>query len=93
MIFYKDNIAYIRCECQVHGIEISNIGDEEINISLYTDNFYSKQNSFFKKWKDKLTKIYYILIGKSYRIDNDIILSINDLDELIEVLNKIKEER
>lgn len=103
MILYNENntekIAYIRCGCGTHGIEISKIKFNEpkipndISIIMYKDNFYSKQYNFFKKWKDKFVKIFYILRGKAYRIEDDIILSETDLAELIEVLTKIKEER
>lgn len=103
MILYrekdKEKIAYIRCDCMAHGIEIDKIDFEDLEIpndiciSLYTDNFYSKQYGFFRKWKDKIVKIFYILLGKGYKIEDDIVLSENDLEELIEVLNKFKEER
>ncbi|MGN1312212.1 MAG: hypothetical protein ACI4U4_04300 [Bacilli bacterium] len=55
MILYKEDneqkVAYIRCDCMIHGIEISKIKncndqyDNEICLSMYTDNFYSKQIS------------------------------------------------
>ncbi len=98
MIFYNDKdrekVAYIRCECMTHGIEISKMDfSNDIAITMYTDNFYSKQYNFFKRWKDKIIKVFQVLRGKSYRIDDDIILSETDLGELIEVLTKIKEEK
>ena len=103
MILYKEKnnekVAYIKCDCNTHGIEIEKIDfkdpdiPNDIYISLYTNNFYSKQYGFFKKIKDKIIKIFYIILGKDYKIDDNIILSEKDLEELIEVLNKIKEER
>lgn len=102
MIFYKEEnkekVAYIRCDCMTHGIEIEKIVFEDseipndICISLYTDNFYSKQYNFFKRWKDKIVKIFYIILGKNYKIEDNIVLSENDLEELIKVLNNFKEE-
>lgn len=101
MILYKEKnnekVAYIKCDCNTHGIEIEKIDfkdpdiPNDIYISLYTNNFYSKQYGFFKKIKDKIIKIFYIILGKDYKIDDNIILSEKDLEELIEVLNKIKE--
>lgn len=103
MILYNEDntekVAYIRCECMTHGIEISKLKFDEPNIpsdiiiTMYTDNFYGEQKeNFFKRWKDKFVKIFYILRGKAYRIESDIVLSETDLEELIEVLKKIKEE-
>ena len=96
MILYrekdKEKVAYIRCDCMAHGIEIDKIDFEDseipndICISLYTDNFYSKQYGFFRKWKDKIVKIFYILLGKGYKIEDDIVLSENDLEEFIKAL-------
>lgn len=68
MILYrekdKEKVAYIRCDCMAHGIEIEEIdfGDLEIPndicISLYTDNFYSKQYGFLKNGKIKLSRFF-----------------------------------
>lgn len=104
MIFYNkdengDLVAYIRCNCGTHGIQLQKITFDntdiksEIYLSLFTDNFYWKQYTWFDRLKAKFAQIFAILIGKGYRCDSETVLSTDDLEELIEVLKKMKEER
>lgn len=102
MIFYNkdkdgDPIAYIRCSCGTHGIQLQKITFKDtdikpdIYISLFTDNFYWKQYNWFDRLKAKFVQIFAILLGKGYRCDSELVLSTNDLEELIKVLNEFRE--
>ena len=102
MIFYNkdkdgDPIAYIRCDCGTHGIQLQKITfkDEDIKpdiyISLFTDNFYWKQYNWFDRLKAKFVQIFATLLGKGYRCESELVLSTNDLEELIKVLNEFRE--
>lgn len=80
-----------------HGIKVQKITFNDINIkpdyyiSLYTDNFYWKQYNWFDRIKAKFAQIFSILCGKGYRMDSELILSENDLEELVKILNEFKE--
>ena len=102
MILYKEtedgSLAYIKCECGTHGIEISRPFEldgsksPEIYLSLVLDSFYAQQTSFFSRFCDKCKKIWYIIRGKKYIIENDIVLKTQDIEELISILKRIEKE-
>ena len=102
MIFYNkdkdgDPIAYIRCDCGTHGIQLQKITFKEdtlpsdIYITFYTDSYYYKQTSFLKRWKTKIAKIFLILRGKEYKVDDELVLSQNDLEKLISTLQEYRD--
>lgn len=80
-----------------HGIKLQKITFREDNlpsdiyITFYTDSYYYKQIGFFKRWKAKFTKIFLILRGKEYRIDDELVLSQNDLEKLITTLQEYRD--
>lgn len=94
----KEKITYVRCDCGTHGFSLMRMTDfndkplDEIFFAMYVDTFYAKQYSFFKKWKDKLYKMWCILIGKSYLIEHDLVLSKSDIHDLIDALQKIEKD-
>ena len=97
MILYneKDNerLLYVKCDCGTHGIELTRYADDpssEIYLSIYNDMFYSSQDNFFKKWRNKLKIIWKILRGKQYQVDYEVCLKKDDIDCLIKGLNDLK---
>lgn len=100
MILYNEKngekLLFVKCDCGTHGIELSKLADmdenypQEIYLSIYTNNFSWKQYGFFKRTKMKLKKIWYIIIGKDYKIDDEICLNQDDIDCLIKGLEEIK---
>ena len=74
----------------------------DIYITFYTDSYYYKQIGFlkrwktkfakiFKRWKTKFAKIFLILRGKEYRVDDELVLSQNDLEKLISTLQEYRD--
>jgi len=95
---YGDLVAIIRCQCGTHALEIKQLtfpGDIDLTpdyyITLLTDNFYWKQYNWWDRFKAKLVKIFSIICGKDYKIDEETVLSADDLEELIKVLQEMKE--
>ena len=68
-----------------HGIKLQKITFKD------TDSYYYKQIGFFKRWKAKFAKIFLILRGKEYRVDDELILSQNDLEKLISTLQEYRD--
>ncbi len=94
MVFYNENenekIAIVECACGTHGIKVTRIlGDNEIYISPYTDNFYSKQHSFFGNLWFKVKRIAQIIAGKEYRLE-EIVLTNDDVVEFDKALHEIR---
>lgn len=94
MVFYNENesekIAIVECACGTHGIKVMRVlGDNEIYISPYTDNFYSKQHSFLKNIWLKIKRIGQIIAGKEYELE-EIVLTDKDITEFDKALHEIR---
>ncbi len=80
-----------------HGIKLQKVTFKEDNlpsdiyITFYTDSCYYKQTGFLKRWKAKIAKIFLILRGREYRIDDELLLSQNDLEKLISALQEYRD--
>ncbi len=94
MVFYNENkdekTAIVECSCGTHGIKVMRVlGDNDIYISPYTDNFYSKQHSILGNLWFKIKRIGQIILGKEYRLE-EIVLTNNDVDEFERALQEIR---
>lgn len=99
MILYNEKngerLLFIKCACGTHGIQLEkydydNDPSQEIYLSIYSDNFYNKQEKFFSRLKTKFHKIWSIIRGKDYQVDYEICLAPDDIDCLIKGLNELK---
>ncbi len=94
MIFYNENksekVAIVECSCGTHGIKIMRVlGDNDIYISPYTDNFYSKQHSILGNLWFKIKRIGQIITGKEYQME-EIVLTNEDMIEFDKALHEIR---
>lgn len=95
MVFYNENEtckeSIVKCDCGCHGIEIMRIvGDDNIYISPYTDNFYSKQNKgLFKTIVNRIKNAWKMICGKEYQLE-ELVVNLEETDELINALQKIR---
>lgn len=95
MVLYKEKdnkkILFAQCDCVGnHGILLEKYeDDDEIYLSILNNSFSFKQESFWEKLKIKAKMIWYILIGKEYRLE-EIVIDSSNLDDLIKNLIHLK---
>ena len=104
MVIYKEDKklglhkCIIECDCHSHSIQLDRIDsldgkwDGEIYVSFWTDTFGLKK-SFFHRLRTKLKKIWNTIIGRDYRIDQEIVLTKEDIQNVIQELTKIVEDK
>ena len=98
MILYNEKdgekVLFIRCSCGTHGIQLmkydyKNDPSEEIYLSIYTDMFYSKQDTFFQRLKQKIKKIWCIVRNKDYLVDYEVCLRPDDIKDIVKGLESL----
>jgi hypothetical protein len=89
----KEQVFFCKCGCH-NGICFKFDYDEEytptLNISLVNDLFYINQLGFFKRFIEKLKKIYCIIFNKEYYYF-DIVIEDEEINRLKEVIKSIGE--
>ena len=89
----EDNIV-VECSCGTHSFKITSYSnDEDVYISIWSNNVYSKQNPPFlvKLWK-RLKSIWFAICGKEYLLE-DFVLSKDDTERLDYAIKRILECR
>lgn len=94
MVFYNEDKdekkIFVECSCRTHGFEVSRFKDDDtVYLSLYTSNFYFKQDKFFARLWKKVKNIFSIIRGKEYRLD-ETVLTLEEVDGFIKALEKMK---
>lgn len=80
----KDKVVFCTCGCN-NGIVFQPDEDNTVYIDFVASKFYTEQEGFFYRLKNKLKRIYYILFNKEYTYFEVIV----DKDELKKVVNKL----
>lgn len=82
----KDKALFCKCGCS-NGIKFETFKDEEdvVYISFVTDMFYAIQDKFFKRLKEKIKRIWYVLANKEYTYF-DIAVKKEELKNIIDEL-------
>lgn len=98
MIFSKEREAFhtverqviVECVCGTHLFKVASFDDEpEVYFEIWSSNFCNKQKeNIFKRLLHRIKLIWFAILGKEYLLE-DIILSSEDINELIASLQKI----
>jgi len=80
----------VECECSTHNMKITSYEEEsQIYISMFTDNFYWKQDGIFKTLFGRIATAWKMLIGKQYLLEQ-VIVDKSDVDKIIKALKSMK---
>ena len=93
MVVQNKREILVECDCGLEILRIIKYQDEyteEYYIEVCEPHFYSKQDkTFWQKLKHKTKYIWYILLGKEYKLEQ-IVLNRKHIEQLIDALNKLK---
>lgn len=80
--------TFCKCGCG-NGIVLKfDNADDELSMQLVSDNYYSIQNKGKMSLKEKLQRIWYIIMGKEYCYF-DILIDKDELQEFKEFVAKL----
>ena len=80
---------FCKCGCS-NGVVLKADNDKDIGVSLQlvSDNFYSGHNNRRNTFKEKIKRIWYIIIGKEYCYF-DLLIEPNELQEFKEFVARL----
>lgn len=80
----------VECKCSTHYMKITSYEeDSELFISLFTDNFYNKQDGPIRVILHRIKWAWKMLIGKEYQLE-EVIIDKSDVDKIIKALKSMK---
>lgn len=84
----NEYVTFCKCGCGNGVVLKFNDEDDELSVQLVSDNFYSMQNKGKISFKEKMTRIWYIITGKEYCYF-DILINKNELQKFKEFIAKL----
>lgn len=76
----NEYVTFCKCDCGNGVVLKFDDEDEELSVQLVSDNYYIMQNKGKMSFREKLRRIWYIIIGKEYCYF-DILIDKNKLQE------------
>lgn len=84
----------VECDCGTHSFHIKSFDDdEEYYFEIWASNFYTKQKeNLCKRFVHRVKLIWYAIIGKEYLLE-DIVLTDDDIINLVKNLEELKDNK
>lgn len=81
-------VAFCKCGCGNGIVLKADNEDEEVSLQIVSDNFYTMQNKGKMSLKEKIKRIWYIIIEKEYCYF-DILIGKEELQEFKEFVARL----